>query len=72
MNELIIPSAPNWYSSSVIACAPDNTVVYAGNSKQLIIIEPREYSKPAKIRITHHSTDKYVIFLWNKGLMLPT
>lgn len=38
-NIFFIPPAPNWFNSQILACAPDNTLVY-GTKNDLAIIHP--------------------------------
>ncbi|KAK4887150.1 hypothetical protein RN001_003421 [Aquatica leii] len=50
MNKLIVSPSPNWFSNSILACAPDNTVIY-GSRNELIIINPTPAEEPADLRI---------------------
>lgn len=50
MESFVIPSPPNWYEPDVMACAPDNTVMY-GSRNDLIIIKPTENDKPNDIQV---------------------
>lgn len=50
MESFVIPSPPNWYESDVMACAPDNTIMY-GSRNDLIIIKPTENDQPNDIQV---------------------
>lgn len=50
MNKLTIPPSPNWYQSNVLACAPDNTVIY-GSRYEIVVIPPCKTDEPADIKI---------------------
>lgn len=50
MNSLTIPPSANWYETSIVACAPDNTIIY-GSRSDLVIIKPKELTQPADIKI---------------------
>lgn len=51
MDSFVIPSPPNWYEPDVMACAPDNTVMY-GSRNDLIIIKPTDtYYQPNDIQV---------------------
>ncbi|KAG5877680.1 hypothetical protein JTB14_003835 [Gonioctena quinquepunctata] len=50
MNTLTIPPSPSWYQTSIVACSPDNTLVY-GSRNDLVIIENSESQEAAVIRI---------------------
>ncbi|CAH1174063.1 unnamed protein product [Phaedon cochleariae] len=56
MNTLVVPPSPNWYESSILACAPDNTVIY-GARNDLVLIEnsdvPNQASKVDIISRAH-------------------
>lgn len=52
MNELVVPPSPNWYSSSILACAPDNTVIY-GARQSIVIIKPTHPSEAADIQMIY-------------------
>ncbi|CAG9772044.1 unnamed protein product [Ceutorhynchus assimilis] len=50
MNKLTIPSSPNWYESDIMACAPDNTLLY-GSRQDLVVIKPTDAEEPDDIRV---------------------
>lgn len=50
MNKLLLPPAPNWYENSIIACSPDNTLVY-GSIVNLVVVKPKPLNEPADVRI---------------------
>ncbi|XP_072382059.1 uncharacterized protein [Diabrotica undecimpunctata] len=46
MNPVTLPPSPNWYEDKIIACAPDNTLIY-GSRNDLIILEQNEDTEQA-------------------------
>ncbi|KAJ8984371.1 hypothetical protein NQ317_003519 [Molorchus minor] len=50
MNSLVIPPSPNWYEASILACAPDNTLVY-GARNEIVVLGYSSADKPADIKI---------------------
>ncbi|GLV35254.1 Ciao1 [Carabus blaptoides fortunei] len=68
MNELVVPPSPNWYRSSIIACAPDNTVIY-GARQSIVIIKPTDPSEAADIQMIYlaHSDKVTAISLHNSS-----
>ncbi|RZC35001.1 gem-associated protein 5, partial [Asbolus verrucosus] len=59
MNELIIPHAPLWYRSSVMACSPDNILVY-GSQNDIVIVRDKDSEEPAEIKIIQGAHSKNV------------
>lgn len=37
MNEIILPASPNWYLSSILACASNGTAAWAGRHSIVIV-----------------------------------
>ncbi|CAH0561332.1 unnamed protein product [Brassicogethes aeneus] len=60
MNELVIPPSSNWYETSIIACAKDNTLVY-GARNDIVVVKPTEQSKPSEVRIITKAHSNKVI-----------
>jgi hypothetical protein len=58
MNELVIPPAPLWYRSSVVTCAPDNTLVYGSKNDIIVLKEggPEECAEVTFIQGAHSKT----------------
>lgn len=50
MNNLVIPSSPNWYEADIMACAPDNILIY-GSRQDLIVITPTPSDQPDDVHI---------------------
>lgn len=50
MNKLIIPSPPNWYEVDIMACSPDNTLIY-GSRQDIIVIKPTSVDLPDQVEI---------------------
>lgn len=44
MNQVTLPSSPNWFLSTILACSEDGTVAW-GSRKSIIIGKPKENSK---------------------------
>ncbi|EFA02425.1 gem-associated protein 5 [Tribolium castaneum] len=57
MNELAVPPAPLWYRSSVLACAPDNTLVYGAKS-DIVIVREKGPEEPAEVKLIHSAHSK--------------
>lgn len=52
MNTLTIPPSTNWYLPNIIACTPDNTVIYGSRSNIAIIYnEKNEPDSPASVKL---------------------
>lgn len=54
MNKLVVPPAPSWYENNIIACSPDNTLVY-GCIRDLVIIKPKPVNEAVDVKIIHQA-----------------
>ncbi|XP_044254324.1 gem-associated protein 5 [Tribolium madens] len=59
MNELVVPPAPLWYRNSVVACAPDNTLVY-GSKSDIVIIREKNPEEAAEVKLIHLAHSKFI------------
>ncbi|KAF5272564.1 hypothetical protein FQR65_LT04903 [Abscondita terminalis] len=50
MNKLIIPPSCNWFSSKILACAVDNTIIY-GSRNDVVVIYPEPSNESTDIKI---------------------
>ena len=50
MNKLVVPPSPNWYENKIIACAPDNTIIY-GARQDIVVINPRPKTEAAAVEV---------------------
>lgn len=66
MSSLVIPPSPNWYETSILACSPDNTLIY-GSRNDIVILENSEnYGSPAEVKIISRAhAQKYVVYKSN-------
>lgn len=60
MNELIVPPTPQWYKSAILACAPDNTLVYGGIN-DLVIVKKSDTEKCPEIKVIPAIQKKWYI-----------
>ncbi|XP_057667070.1 gem-associated protein 5-like [Diorhabda carinulata] len=61
MNTLIVPPSPNWYEANILACAPDNTLIYGAKNHIVILENSFETNKAADIRIIAHAHTQKVL-----------
>lgn len=60
MNNLVIPPSANWYETSILACARDNTLIY-GSRNDIVIIYDSPNDQPSDVRIIPRAhSQKYV------------
>lgn len=62
MNEITLPASPNWYLSSIIACANDGTVVW-GARNSIIVAKKKENSKELQYTIFDKAHSQKVVSL---------
>ncbi|KAF5277597.1 hypothetical protein FQA39_LY06090 [Lamprigera yunnana] len=69
MNKLIVPPSPNWFASNILACAPDNSIIY-GSRNEIVVIHPMPPEEPGNIQILaglHSARVSHVIINQNWG-----
>lgn len=57
MDELVLPPAPLWYRSSVVTCAPDNTLVY-GAKNDIVLVKEKSAEEAAEVKVIHGAHTK--------------
>ncbi|KAJ8945096.1 hypothetical protein NQ318_005277 [Aromia moschata] len=56
MNTLVIPPSPNWYETAILACAPDNSLIYGARNEIVLICDsPKDQASDIKIIPRAHS-----------------
>ncbi|KAJ8913469.1 hypothetical protein NQ315_013849 [Exocentrus adspersus] len=60
MNKLVIPPSANWYETSILACAPDNTLIY-GARNDIVVIYDVPNDQPADIRIIPRAHSQKIV-----------
>ncbi|KAJ8926424.1 hypothetical protein NQ314_021212 [Rhamnusium bicolor] len=61
MNPLVIPPSPNWFETSILACAPDNTLII------ICVTINKSWGQPNKLLVTA-AADR-IIKCWNVETM---
>uniref|UniRef100_A0A6P7G133 Gem-associated protein 5-like isoform X3 n=1 Tax=Diabrotica virgifera virgifera TaxID=50390 RepID=A0A6P7G133_DIAVI len=51
MNPVTVPPSPNWFEEKIIACAPDNTLIYGSRNDLIIIEQNKDTEQAANVRI---------------------
>ncbi|KAK9876684.1 hypothetical protein WA026_014063 [Henosepilachna vigintioctopunctata] len=64
MNRLVVPPSPNWYNAEILACAPDNTLIY-GSKNDLVIIRTIPGCEPYQIKFVDQAHKQRVISVDN-------
>ncbi|KAL1490629.1 hypothetical protein ABEB36_013290 [Hypothenemus hampei] len=59
MDKLVIPPSPNWYQTDIMACAPDNTIIY-GAQQDIVIIKPTAQDLPDNVCIIPKAHFKWI------------
>ncbi|XP_018568237.1 gem-associated protein 5 isoform X2 [Anoplophora glabripennis] len=60
MNNLVIPPSANWYETLILACAPDNTLIY-GSRNDIVIIYDSPDDQPSDVKIIHRAHSQKII-----------